>query len=133
MAENTIGTVLKCGAAEASLTKMCPIKDYPDLGGAPEMLDTTTMDDTMETSIPGVQSAGAMEFTANYTDTDYDAVSATAGKEQFYSLEFASGTKFTWKGQHSVYLPGAGVNAVKEMKIVIARSTVITRTKKTGA
>ncbi|WP_066719903.1 phage tail tube protein [Clostridium sp. Marseille-P299] len=133
MAENTIGTVLKCGTAEASLTKMCPIKDFPDLGGPPEMIDTTTLDDPMETNIPGVQSAGAMEFTANYTDTDYDAVAATAGKEQFYALEFASGTKFAWKGQHTVYATGAGVNGVKEMKIVIARSTAITRTKKTGA
>ena len=31
-AYSTIGTVLKCGAATNSLTKLCKIKSYPDLG-----------------------------------------------------------------------------------------------------
>lgn len=127
MAESTKGTVLKYGATAAETTKMCPIKDFPDLGGAPEMLDTTTLDDAIETSIPGIQKAGAMEFTANYNEDDYDSVAATANKPGYYDLEFESGAKFSWQGQHSVYVTGGGTNAVKEMKIVIARSSAISK------
>jgi hypothetical protein len=36
--------------------KLIDIKDFPDLGGAPETLDTTTLSDNMTTSIPGIQS-----------------------------------------------------------------------------
>ena len=54
----------------STYTKLVDIKDFPDLGGAPEMLETTTLSDKMQTYIPGIQSIDALEFTANYTKTD---------------------------------------------------------------
>ena len=56
----------------STYTKLVDIKDFPDLGGAPEMLETTTLSDKMQTYIPGIQSIDALEFTANYTKEDYD-------------------------------------------------------------
>lgn len=47
-------------------SKLVDIKDFPDLGGAPEMLETTTLSDGAQTYIPGIQSQDALEFTANY-------------------------------------------------------------------
>jgi hypothetical protein len=44
----------------------------------------------------------------------------------FYILEFGSNGSegaFYWKGKHTAYVVGAGVNAVTEMKIAIAPST----------
>lgn len=32
--------------------KLIDIKEFPDLGGAPEMLETTTLSDRMQTYIP---------------------------------------------------------------------------------
>ena len=47
--------------------KFLDIKSFPDLGGAPEMLETTTLSDSMQTYIAGIQSLVALEFEANYT------------------------------------------------------------------
>jgi len=123
---NTQGVTLKWGSNSGSLTKKIDIKDFPDLGGAPEMLETTTLSDAAQTFILGIQSLSAMEFTANYTKSDFETVKSDANTDLYYALEFGtSGSEgvFKWQGQHSVYVVGAGVNAVTEMKIVVAPST----------
>jgi len=126
MAISTHGVTLKWGESAAALTKAIDIKDFPDLGGAPELLETTTLSDAAQTYINGIQSMSAMEFTANYTKADYEAVLADAHKELYYALEFGNAGSegiFEWQGEHAVWVVGAGVNAVTEMKISIAPST----------
>jgi hypothetical protein len=69
---------------------------------------------------------GALEFTVNYTKTDYNKVAEDNNIDLFYILEFGSNGSegaFYWKGKHAAYVVGAGVNAVTEMKITIAPST----------
>jgi hypothetical protein len=126
MAISTYGVTLKWGLTMATATKEIDIKDFPDLGGAPEMLETTTFNDDSQTYIKGIQSLGALEFTANYTKTDYNKVAEDNNIDLFYILEFGSNGSegaFYWKGKHTAYVVGAGVNAVTEMKIAIAPST----------
>lgn len=126
MAINTHGVTLKWGATMAAADKKIDIKGFPDLGGAPEMLETTTFNDDSQTYIKGIQSLGALEFTANYTKTDYNKVAEDNNIDLFYILEFGSNGSegaFYWKGKHTAYVVGAGVNAVTEMKITIAPST----------
>ena len=118
--------------------KLVDITDFPDLGGAPEMLETTTLSDKMQTYIPGIQSIDALEFTANYTKTDFTTLKALEGQEKEYAVWFGasnnSGTltpdgsdgKFEFKGQLSVFPVGGGVNEVVDMTITIAPSTPIT-------
>lgn len=119
-------------------TKVIDIKDFPDLGGTPEMLETTTLSDGMQTYIPGIQSLDALEFTSNYTLADYKKLKGMKGTEKHFAVWFGgtesgdtvtpTGTdgKFKFKGQLSVYLVGGGVNEVVDMKISIAPSTPIT-------
>lgn len=66
-AHSTIGTTLEVSSDGTSWEKMCKVKTFPALGGAPEQIETTDLEDEVQTSIPGVQSMDAMEFTANYT------------------------------------------------------------------
>jgi hypothetical protein len=102
------------------------IKDFPDLGGAPEVLETTTLSDQIQTYIMGIQGSGMMEFTCNYTKDDFDDVMKDANKDLYYALEFGDkGDEgiFEWQGQHTAWVVGAGVNAVTEFKIGIAPST----------
>lgn len=123
---STMGVTLKWGENSSSLTKKIDIKNFPDLGGAPEMLETTTLSDEAQTFIPGIQSMDALEFTANYTKADYEAVLADEGKELYYALEFGedgSEGVFEWQGQHTVWVTGAEVNSVVEMVISIAPLT----------
>ena len=118
--------------------KVIDIKDFPDLGGAPEMLETTTLSDKMQTYIPGIQSLDALEFTANYTKEDFTKLKALEGKEESYAVWFGgterdgvltptgSDGKFEFKGQLSAFPVGGGVNEVVDMTVTIAPSTPIT-------
>lgn len=118
--------------------KLIDIKEFPDLGGTPEMLETTTLSDRMQTYIPGIQSMDALEFAANYTLDEYKKLKALEGTEKDYAVWFGgteagdtvtpTGTdgKFTFKGQLSVFPVGGGVNEVVGMTVTIAPSTPIT-------
>ena len=125
-------------SASADYTKLVDIKEFPDLGGEPELLETTTLSDGMQTFIPGIQQLDSMTFTANYTKTDYTTLKGLEGTEKSYAVWFGgtvSGTtvtptgsdgKFEFDGQLSVYANGGGVKEVVNMSITIAPSTPIT-------
>ena len=130
MAISTYGISLMYKATDGdTYTKLIDIKDFPDLGGAPEMLETTTLSDNMQTYIPGIQSLDALEFTANYTLTDFKKIKAMEGKDTAFAVWFgAEGAdgKFEFNGQISAFPVGGGVNEVVGMTISIAPSTPIT-------
>lgn len=117
--------------------KVIDIKEFPDLGGTPEMIEITTLSDKVQRNIPGVQSLDALEFTANYTLTDYKALKALEGTEKEFAVWFGgtengdtvtpngSDGKFKFKGELSVYTNGGGTNEVVEMTISIAASSAI--------
>ena len=118
-------------------SKVIDIKEFPDLGGAPEMLETTNLSNKMQTYIPGIQSLDSLEFTANYTLEDYKKLKQMEGSDKEFAIWFGgtesgdtvtpTGTdgKFKFNGQLSVYVNGGGTNEVVEMTITIAPSTVI--------
>lgn len=121
----------------STYSKLVDIKDFPDLGGSPEMIETTTLSDYMQTFIEGVQKMDGLEFTANYTKSDFKTLSDLKGTETDFAVWFGasrSGTtytpdgsdgKFEFKGTLSVYVVGAGNNEVVEMKVIITPSTSI--------
>ena len=129
--------LMKKGEGDA-YEKLIDIKDFPDLGGAPEMLETTTLSDKMQTYIAGIQSLDALEFNANYTKTDFDNLKALEGKTESYAVWFGgtenggvvtptgSDGKFNFDGQLSAFPTGGGVNEVVGMTITLAPSTPIT-------
>lgn len=125
---STINTVLKVGDTGAKVARVCAIKSYPDLGGDPEKITVTDLEDTDEASVPGVRSADDMQFTANYTKESYEAVLAVCGKQQIFELDFgADGAdgKFSWSGQMSVKVNGGEVNGAREMTLTIVRDSAI--------
>lgn len=140
MAISTYKTFLMVkGSSGDTYEKVCDIKSFPDLGGEPEMLETTTCSDKMQTNILGIQSLDALSFTANYDSEVYDKLVGMANTKKSYAVWFGgtesggnvtpTGTdgKFSFDGELSVYVGGAGVNEVVEMTISIACSTVITK------
>ena len=126
----------KASDAEA-YQKLIDIKEFPDLGGEPEMLETTTLSDKMQTYIAGIQSLEGLSFTANYDKTDFASLKALEGKQEQFAVWFGgteaggvvtpdgSNGKFSFTGELSVYPVGGGVNEVVDMNITIAPSTVI--------
>ena len=137
MATSSYKTFLMHKKAEA-YEKLVDIKDFPDLGGEPEMLETTTLSDSMQTYVEGIQSQDALEFNINYDLETYKKINAMKGVETDFSVWFggteAGGTltptgdegKFNFKGYISIRVTGKGVNEVKEAIVSIAPSTPIT-------
>ena len=121
MGLSTINTVLKVGSSPSNATKPCRIKSYPDLGGSANIIESTDLIDTWDTYVPGVMSVDALEFQANYSRANYDAVLANANKPgQYYRLEMGEDGEdgvFIWYGSHAVWVNSGDVNAVREMTI----------------
>ena len=125
MAISSYNVQLKWGESADAVAKVVDIKDFPDLIGEPNMLETTTLSDGMQTYIPGIKASDMMTFTFNYDKTVFQSVKADEGKALFYELAFSDGSTFTWQGQHTVGLPGKGVDEVLEATINIAPSTEV--------
>ena len=125
MALSTYGIELKWGTSASAVAKVVDIKDFPDMIGDPEMLETTTLSDAQVTNIPGIKGADMLTFTCNYTSADFASVNDDASKPLFYELSFSDGSKFTWQGQHTCGLPGKGVNEVIDFSINIAASSPV--------
>lgn len=129
----------KTAESEDAWKKLIDITEFPDLGGEPEMLETTTLSDKMRTYIPGIQGLEGMTFGANYDHEDYLALKALENHEEEYAVWFGgtenagglpptptgSEGKFAFSGQLSVYVTGGAVNEVRGMSVSIAPSTVI--------
>ena len=122
----------------ADYEKLVDITEFPDLGTDPEMLETTTLSDRMQTFIMGIQGNEGLNFNTNYDHTGYLALKELERKYEGYAVWFggeeqADGTvtptgsegKFSFTGQLSVRVTGGGVNEVRGMGIMIAPSTVI--------
>lgn len=120
--------------------KLVDIKDFPNLFGEPELLETTTLSDGAQTFIPGIQQVESMDFLFNYTLADFIKVKNLEGTELDLAVWFGgtvaagvvtptgSDGKFEFKGQVTAYVEGGGVNEVVDAHCVVTPSTVITQT-----
>jgi hypothetical protein len=125
MAISTYLATLKWGTTKDQVAKVIDIKEFPDLIGEPNMLETTTLSDGAQTYIPGIKAMDSMAFLFNYTKEDFAKVKADEGKPLFYELSFSDGSKFSWQGSHTATLAGKGVDEVVEAGITIAPSTEV--------
>lgn len=117
--------------------KLIDIVSYPDLGGAPEMLEATTLSDSMTVNVLGIQSLDALEFECNYSLEEYTKLKEMEGENKEFAIWLggteSAGTvtptgsdgKFEFGGQLAVYVNGGGVNEVRKMTVSIAASTPI--------
>ena len=139
MATSTYKTFLMLKSSD-TYRKLIDIKEFPDLGSDPEMLETTTLSDKMKTFIFGIQNNEGLKFSANYDKVAYQALKQLEDEDHDYAVWFggteSGGTvtptgdegKFSFSGLLSVHATGGNVNEVRGMSITIAPSTAITET-----
>lgn len=112
-------------------TKLVDIKDFPDLGAAPEQIETTTLSDPGRTYIPGIENTEQKTLTANYTAADFATIDALKGTTYDVAIWFGgtesqgvatptgSDGKFEGTAYINVFVAGAGVNEVVNMTITL--------------
>ena len=83
------------GTGTLTWAKLVDIKDFPDLGGAPEQIETTTLSDFGRTYIPGIENTEQKTLTCNYTAADYATLDALKGTVQ--DVDAVTGATFTSK------------------------------------
>lgn len=131
MAISTSGVYLKYKEKNAAgeYQSLVDIKAFPDMGAAPQTIETTTLSDAAQTFIMGVKTTVPMEFTANYDPDDYDKLIALSGEKNFalYFGETGENGIFEWTGELTVWVVGAGTNAAVDMKISIVPNSAITK------
>jgi len=117
-AVTTIGALLYKGTGVGKVL-IPDLQEFPDLGGAPEKLDTTTTGDSVMTAIPGLQDPGDMAFTFLFTGmtganwTTLYAVKQTGEPEDFTIL-FPDGSGYEFNAYVSLTMPGKGANEVMQ-------------------
>ena len=130
-------------SASGTYTKVCDIKSFPDLGADPTSIETTTLTDSIRTSVNGIQDIDSLPFEANYDPTDFQAVETLATADEagasYYAVYFG-GTdvagsdptptgnlgQFKFKGSMShPYAVGGGVNEARGMRFSIALASKI--------
>lgn len=114
----------------STYSEVCAITSYPDLGGAPETIDITTLRDGKQRSMNGLQAGEALEFGALYTVNDftllkgYESEDAVTDEGYYYQVRFGDvlGSKgiWTWQGKLSVFAVGGEPNARRDMTITIS-------------
>jgi len=121
----------------ATWTKVAPIKSYGDLGGDPETIDTTDLEKSVRTSIPGVQEADNVAFTHNYVSADFKACKDLEGTEHEFAVWFGgtkdestgaitptgANGKVEWTGYLTAWITGGGVNEPVEFTSSISVSS----------
>lgn len=138
---STYMTFLMLGSTASTPTysKLVDIQTTPDMGGDPDMLETTTMSDRAKTYIPGlINTPEGLQFETNYNAAAYQELEALRNTKRHYSVwlggtENADGTvtptgtngKFDFDGRLSVALLGGETNAVQKMRITIAPESQI--------
>lgn len=140
MAMNTYMTFLMHSTDGSSYTDLVPIKDYPDFLNEVNTIDVTSLQNSMHTYIAGLLDVGGtMDFTCNYSATDYQTVKALDdGTEKYLAIWFggteSGGTitptgvdgKWTFKGMIKVGISGKGVDEAREMIVHVVPGTDMT-------
>ena len=111
---STVGAKLSVSdTSGGTYTEIPGLQEIPELGGDPEQIDVTTLEDTVKRSIPGVQDLGDLAFTFLYDKTNFLALKAGLDTTTTYhwKVEFNDGLQVTFEAIPNIKLSGGGSNA----------------------
>ena len=115
-------------------TQVPNLQEFPDLGGAAEQVDVTTLADGNYHYINGIKDFGSLEFTFLYDNAEatsnYRVMRAAEEDGETHDIEirFPDGTKFGFAGMISTAVTGAGVNAALQFVATVNLNSDITVT-----
>ena len=132
----SVATVPQSG--DPSYKSLYGLYSVPEMGGTPETIDVTNLDDATKRSILGIQDLGSLEFEFYATQDEIDTSSQirdtwnilrgyqTAGTALMWKLEYPDGEGFTWQGKCSVRRTSQGINEAGKFTLSVGLETALT-------
>lgn len=139
---NSKGTILSVASIPSSgdptYKKLYGLFTVPEMGGTPELIDVTNLEDGIKRSILGIGDAGTLDFEFYATDDETDTTAQirdtwnilrgyqTAGSSMRWKLEYPDGEGFVWDGKCSVRRQSTGVNQAVKFTLTVGLDTELT-------
>ena len=132
----SVATVPQSG--DPSYKSLYGLYSVPEMGGTPETIDVTNLDDATKRSILGIQDLGSLEFEFYATEDEIDTSSQirdtwnilrgyqTAGTALMWKLEYPDGEGFTWQSKCSVRRTSQGINEAGKFTLSVGLETALT-------
>lgn len=127
------GTTLSwCATASGTYANLAGLKEVPDIGADPEMVDNTALSDSIIHNEVGIGDPGDMEYVfrfVNSATTDaYRVLKGRNGALTYFKHQLKDGTIFAFSGYPAVKVSGGGVNDPQEFTLAIGLQSDITVT-----
>lgn len=130
MLANGIKLGYKATAEASTYTNLPGLKEVPDMGMEPEMVENTCLDDAAKKYEPGIGDYGDMEYTFKYSNTEgssYRLLKAIPKNTVVpFEEQFPDGTKFQFTGYVNIRVTGGGVNDPINFVLSIALQSDVT-------
>lgn len=100
------------------------LQAVPEVGGDPEQVDITTLEDATKKYISGIQDMDSLEFTFLYDKAVFTKLKAvqTGGKEATFELSYPDGAKCTFTGGVTVKMGAGEVNSAYQFTLSVTVS-----------
>lgn len=113
-------------------TDLPGLKEVPDLGAEPEMVDNTALTDQIVHNEQGIGDPGDMEYVFRYVNdaaTDsFRIIQGLVGNLTYFKETLKDGTTYTFSGIPALRLSGGGVNDPQEFVMSVALQSDLTIT-----
>lgn len=125
----SVATVPESGAP--TYKKLYGLFTVPEMGGTPEQIDVTNLEDSHKRSILGIQDTGTLDFEFYATEDEKDTTEQirdtwnilrgyqTSNTLLMWKLEYPDSEGFTWKGKCSVRRQSVGVNQAIKFTLTV--------------
>lgn len=117
-------------AGDSDFIELTGLKEVPDMGADPEMVDNTALGDSIVHNEMGIGDAGDMEYTFRYDNssqtTAYRICQDLVGESIVFKHQLKDNTSFTFTAIPSLKLSGGGVNDPQEFTMSLALQSDIT-------
>lgn len=139
---NSKGTILSVApvpqTGDPAYKKLYGLFTVPEMGGTPEQIDVTNLEDSHKRSILGIQDTGTLDFEFYATEDETDTTAQirdtwnilrgyqSAGDTMMWKLEYPDGEGFTWKGKCSLRRQSVGVNSAVKFTLTVGLETELT-------
>lgn len=118
----------------AAFKKLDGLQEVPELGGDPEKIDVTTLEDKVKKYIPGVRDLGDLAFKFLYDNatatSNYRVLRGIqdSGKAATFKVEYPDGTGHQFDAYVNVKMDSAAINAALTFTVSMSLQSDITVT-----